>query len=134
MVVTMQYNVQALQPVGPARNNQLFTILHTSGPTQPHVYSWPKQLLADIPSFSLRDVPVYAHADILWWLSSAQAWNGIQILDPLKPSLHVYTNASSMKGLGGVFGDEWFSTRWPHLFRSRDIQFKEVYVVLEAIL
>jgi len=64
-------------------------------------------------SFSLRHMPPYTHTDIQWWLSCLQAWNGIQILDPLKPMLHMYTDASSTKGLGGIFGDEWFSTRCP---------------------
>ena len=85
-------------------------------------------------SFSLRYVPAYTHADIKWWLSYMHAWNGIQILDLTKPMLHVYTNASSSKVLGGIFGDEWFSTRCPCRFRNRDIQFKEIYAVLQAIL
>jgi len=82
----------------------------------------------------MRHLPAYARADIRWWLSYAQAWNGVQILDPPKPTLHIYTNASSLKGLGGKFGDEWFSTQYPRQFRSREIQFKEIYVVLQAIL
>jgi len=63
-----------------------------------------------------------------------QAWNGVQILDQPKPTLHVYTDASGLKGLGGTFGDEWFSTRCPCQFRNRDIQFKEIYVVLQSII
>jgi len=55
-------------------------------------------------------------------------------LDPPKPTLHVYTDTSSSKGLGGIFGDEWFSTRCPCHFRNRNIQFKEIYAVLQAIL
>jgi len=62
------------------------------------------------------------------------AWNGIQILDLPKPTLHVYTDASGSKGLGGIFGNEWFSTRCPHCFMDRDIQFKDIYTVLQAIL
>jgi len=84
--------------------------------------------------FSTRHVPGYAHADIQWWLLYAQAWNGVQILDPPKATLHVYTDASGLKGLGGTFGDEWFSTRCPRRFRTRDIQFKEIYAILQAIL
>jgi len=60
--------------------------------------------------FALRHIPVYALADIQWWLAYAQAWNGVQILDQPKPTLHVYTDASGLKGLGGTFGDKWFST------------------------
>ena len=87
-----------------------------------------------LSEFSMRHVPGYAHADIRWWLSYVQAWNGVQILDPPKATLHVYTDTSGLKGLGGTFGDEWFSTQCPHWFRTRDIQFKEIYAVLQAIL
>jgi len=30
-------------------------------------------------------------------------------------------------GLGGIFEDEWFLSRCPCHFRSRDILFKEIY-------
>src|SRR5882724_11287806 len=79
-------------------------------------------------------MPAYAHTDVQWWLSYTHTWNGIQILDLPKPTLHVYTDASGSKGLGGIFGNEWFSTRCPHCFMDRDIQFKDIYTVLQAIL
>src|SRR5882724_5858088 len=62
------------------------------------------------------------------------SWNGVQLLNPLKPMLDVHTDASGTKRLGGTFGDEWFSMRCPRCFCLRDIQFKEIYVVLQAIL
>jgi len=43
-------------------------------------------------------------------------------------------DASRLKGLGGIFEDKWFSSRYPCHFRSRDIQFKEIYVMMQAIL
>jgi len=43
-------------------------------------------------------------------------------------------DASGSKGLGGIFEDQWYSSRCPCCFRTRDIQFKEVYAVLQAIL
>jgi len=51
-----------------------------------------------------------------------------------KSHLHIYTDASGKKGLGGIFGDAWFSLRCPRRFRLRDIQFKEIYTVLQAIM
>jgi len=84
--------------------------------------------------FSQRHLPAYVHADIRWWLPYMQAWDGIQILDQQKPTLHAYTDTSSLKGLGGTLGDKWFSTQCPCQFRNRDIQFKEIYAVLKAIL
>ncbi len=50
------------------------------------------------------------------------------------PSLQVFTDASGTKGLGGLFGNYWFSSRIPHCFCGEDIQFKETYTVLRAIL
>src|SRR5882672_2676869 len=54
--------------------------------------------------FAMRHVPAYARADTRWWQSYAQAWNGVQILDQPKPALHIFTDASGSKGLGGRFG------------------------------
>jgi len=51
-------------------------------------------------------------------------------MEPKKLTHHICTDASGSKGLGGIFGDEWFSTRCPRWFQLRDIQFKEIYVVL----
>lgn len=84
--------------------------------------------------FSRRHVPAYARSDIHWWSIYAQAWNGVQILEPTKSTIHICTDASGLKGLGGIFGDKWFSSRCPRRFRTRDIQFKEIYAVLQAIL
>jgi len=84
--------------------------------------------------FLQRYIPGYAHADIYWWLEYNWHWNSIQILKQPQPSLHVYTDASGSKGLGSIFGNTWFSSRCPHRFCLRDIQFKEIYVVLQAIM
>jgi len=84
--------------------------------------------------FTRRHIPTYARADIKWWLTYARSWNGIQILETKQPTVNIYTDASGSKGLGGTFEDCWFSTRCPCQFCSRDIQFKESYAVLQAIL
>ena len=55
--------------------------------------------------FTLRHIPAYAQSDICWWLRYAQSWNGVQILAEPQPTLHVYTDASSLKGLGSIFED-----------------------------
>ena len=52
-----------------------------------------------------------ARQDILWWLSFLPHWNGIAYFQSQPVSsadLHLYTDASSL-GLGGVFGNSWFS-------------------------
>src|SRR5882672_6019657 len=84
--------------------------------------------------FTIKHIPAYARLDIHWWSMYAHSWNGMQLLEPQNPTLHIYMDASGTKGLGGIFGDEWFSTKCPRHFCSRDIQFKEIYAVLHAIL
>src|SRR5467141_1808095 len=69
-----------------------------------------------------------------WWSAYAWHWNGIQILEQPRATLHIYTDASSKKGLGSIFSNTWFSSRCPRRFRLRDIQFKEIYVVLQVIM
>jgi len=85
-------------------------------------------------SFARRHIPAYARADIKWWLTYARSWNRIQILEPKKPTMNIYTDTSGSKGLGGTFEDHQFSARCPHRFHSCDIQFEEIYAVLQAII
>src|SRR5882724_1276023 len=84
--------------------------------------------------FSQRHILAYTCSDISWWLAYVQSWNGVQILEPPKPVLHIYSDASGSKGLGSIFEDQWFATRCPHCFHMRDIQFKVIYAVLQCIL
>jgi hypothetical protein len=84
--------------------------------------------------FSRRRTPAYARADLRWWHSFCNVWNGIRLIQPTLPTVHVYTDASGRKGIGGIFDQRWFSARVPRRLRVRDIQFKEIYAVLQAIL
>lgn len=85
-------------------------------------------------SFQVLRIPAGAHADIRWWSIFCSVWNGVRILSTASAPLQVYTDASGTKGLGGLFGKSWFSSRIPRRFRGDDIQFKETYAVLQAIL
>jgi hypothetical protein len=73
-------------------------------------------------------------ADICWWQTFCTPWNGIHLLRPSIPSVIVHTDASGRKGIGGVCNARWFSSRVPRRYRGRDIQFKEVFAILHAIL
>lgn len=75
-----------------------------------------------------------ARADIDWWTSFTPGWNGVRLLLPDRPVVHIYTDASGVKGLGGIFNNQWFSTRVPRRHRPKDIQFKELLAVKEAVL
>src|SRR5882724_6961759 len=87
-----------------------------------------------LSDFARRHIPAYARADLRWWSTYADSWNGVQILEMTRPTIQIYTDASGVKGLGGIHEDRWFSTRCPRRFRNYDIQFKETYAVLQAIL
>ncbi|KAK7040506.1 hypothetical protein R3P38DRAFT_2414491, partial [Favolaschia claudopus] len=70
---------------------------------------------------------------INWWSTFSPAWNGILLLSPNRETLHIYTDASGSKGAGGVFDSLWFSTKIPKRYKSRDIQFKEFFAIIQAI-
>lgn len=86
--------------------------------------------------FCVRHIPQYARADLQWWLMFHSRWNGIHLITPSRPTVHVHTDASGAenKGIGGIFLSQWFASRVPRRFRKRDIQFKELYAVLQATL
>ena len=73
-------------------------------------------------------------ADIYWWHTSCVPWNGVCLLVPSLPSAKVYTDANGRKGIGGVYQSHWFSSRVPCRYHDRDIQFKEAFAILHAIL
>ena len=84
--------------------------------------------------FAVQHIPAYAHTDIAWWHTYTITWNGKCLIDAPYPTTYVYTDASGPKGLGSIFNTYWFSSRLPRHFYSRDIQFKGIYTVLQAIL
>jgi hypothetical protein len=85
-------------------------------------------------NFAQRRIARPAMRDLSWWSTVAIGWNGIHLIAPQRETLHIFTDASGTKGLGGVFGNQWFSARTPQRFRKRHIQVKEMYAVNYAIL
>ncbi len=85
--------------------------------------------------FQRLRIPNGARSDLRWWSLFCTTWNGVRIISPPMYALQVFTDASGTKGLGGIFGDRrWFSSRIPRRFRGEDIQFKEIYALLQAVL
>jgi hypothetical protein len=41
---------------------------------------------------------------------------------------------SGRKGLGGIHANQWFAPRAPRCYRDQDIQFKELYTIIQAVL
>ncbi len=84
--------------------------------------------------FTKRHVPAAARADLAWWSTYAESWNGVRLLQQARQTLHVHTDASGTKGIGGTFGVDWYASRVPHRLRHAHIQVKELYAVLQALL
>ncbi|KAF7378022.1 Integrase/recombinase xerD [Mycena sanguinolenta] len=84
--------------------------------------------------FSRRRLPNAARRDIAWWATFALEWNGIRLIHPQRRTMHVYTDASGSKGIGGYFGTQWFSVRCPRRYRKQHIQVKEMLAVVHAVL
>ena len=75
-----------------------------------------------------------ARADLRWWLVFSSTWNGVQLLSPSRPAVLVCTDASGRKGLGGIHANQWFASRAPRRYQNHDIQFKELYAIVQAVL
>ena len=117
---------------------ELVGFLQFSSQVIPHSRAFIRRLI-DFSSkfstpFSRLHIPSGARSDLGWWSALSAHWNGVQIIDPDRPTIYVETDASGRKGLGGVWQDFWFASCCPRRFRDRDIQFKEIYTILQAIL
>ncbi len=119
---------------------ELTGFLHFASQVIPYSRAFLRRLIQFLTSFSTphsrRHIPRYARCDLRWWSTYASSWNGVTLIDPPSTQHHLFTDASGTKGLGGIYNNHWFSTRVPRRFRGskRDIQFKELYAVLQAIL
>jgi hypothetical protein len=83
--------------------------------------------------FSCHHISHAAHRDITWWLTYCTHWNGIHCISLKHPVIKIYTDASSTKGAGGIFGSCWFSISIPQHYNHRDIKFKEFYAIVYAV-
>ena len=84
--------------------------------------------------FATCYIPKSAASDICWWQTFSAQWNSVMVLTLSLPSISVYTDASGQKGLGGVISDQWFSAQMLRCYRCHNIQFKEIFAILYAIL
>ena len=81
-------------------------------------------------------------ADLLWWHTFLDDWDGLKLLRHLdsRSTVHIWTDASGKHGMGGYIREnlsqpvpEAFSIRLATRHRRKDIQFKEMKAVLHAI-
>jgi len=52
-----------------------------------HTHTQADQFFDDIPEFATRNIPAYARADITWWSTYANSWNGVQLLETPQPTV-----------------------------------------------
>jgi hypothetical protein len=84
--------------------------------------------------FARRRVSKPARCDITWWSPFLLEWNSIHLFSPQHPTVHIYTDTSSTKGLGSHFQSDWFAVRCSHCHRNHHIQVKEMLAVVYAVL
>ena len=72
-----------------------------------------------------------ARADIRWWQCFLQGWNGVSLIPPRTPSIHVYSDASGSFGCGAfIDGCGWLQLRWPPSWQDYGIAAKEMVPVV----
>lgn len=119
---------------------ELIGFLQFTAQVIPHSRAFIRRLIDFSCTFrsphAVRYIPKYARAELTWWRTFMPAWNGVRLITPSRPTIHIYTDASGTKGIGGIFGNHWYASRVPRRFRGmkRDIQFKELYAVVQAML
>ena len=76
-----------------------------------------------------------ARSDIAWWSRFMVQWNGVGFFTSRKHtsfSLQLYTDACK-RGMGGVYGDSWFSEAFPDQFQDFHINVLEFFAVVSAV-
>ena len=75
-----------------------------------------------------------AAKDLRWWLRFLTSWSAVSMIQPSRPIYDIATDASGIKGIGGVFQRQVFSKRIPARHRLKHINWKEMFAVLYAFL
>ena len=100
-----------------------------------HLYSLLASTSAFKPHYTTR-LNSEAQADIEWWSTFVQRWNGRSILCPVKtssPDVEMWSDASGSWGCGAVWGSRWLQLRWDTLpIASAAIAAKEFFPIIVA--
>ena len=72
--------------------------------------------------------------DLRWWNLFLHGWSSVTLIQLARPKFEVFTDASGTKGIGGVFERNLFSSRVPQRHRSKHINWKEMFAVLQALI
>ena len=75
-------------------------------------------------------------ADVEWWFTFIQSWNGVSILRPIRtdnPDAEVWSDASGSGGCGAHWLGQWFQLPWLSLpIASESIAAKELFPIIVA--
>ena len=76
---------------------------------------------------------VGARADLIWWQTFLQTWNGTSFFPSPAPSTDVISDASGTFGCGAfTLGLGWFQHEWPESWRTVNITAKELLPIVIA--
>ncbi len=73
-----------------------------------------------------------ARADLAWWNTFLQGWNGKSFFPGAKTTLEVTSDASGSYGCGAIFGNTWFQASWPPSWEAISITAKELVPIVIA--
>ena len=75
-----------------------------------------------------------ARADLAWWYTFLQIWNGKSTMPPSNPSFVIRSDASGSWGCGAVYDNRWFQLEWPPLWKAVSIAPKEIVPIVMAVI
>ena len=105
-------------PLGRPFLHNLFTFLTRLSQLHPH---------------AVARINAPAKRELQWWLTFLPRWSGIQVISSTpRTHIHLYTDASSLKGIGGWWSTFAFSARLPRFRRKKHIDWREAYAILFA--
>jgi hypothetical protein len=106
-------------PLGRPFLRRMFSLLHR--PTR------------RFPRGRTRITPM-ARKDLKWWLSFLASWSSVSMIKLSRIDHDVATDASGVKGIGGVYRKRLFSERVPARHRQKHINWKEMFAILHAFV
>ena len=75
-----------------------------------------------------------ARQDLRWWMLFLSSWSTISLIQLSRTVFHVNTDASGLKGIGGIYNGRIFSSRVPPRHKGKHINWKEMFAVLHALI
>src|SRR5947207_13686529 len=71
-----------------------------------------------------------AKQDLHWWTRFLSSWPAISMIQCSRVNYDLATDASGLRGIGGIFNGQIFSQRVPIRHRTKHINFKEMFAIL----